>query len=78
MGRFTCGWGYRKSLKDGLFRSMLRGANCFSGNGSVLAGVGPLLGGMLTALQQLEEDVRPEVWLVTELPITDVPDGIYG
>jgi transketolase len=29
---------------------------------------------MLTALQQLDEDVRPEVWLVTELPITRVPD----
>jgi transketolase len=43
------------------------------GNGSVLAGVGPLLGGMLTALQQLDEDLRPEIWLVTELPITDVP-----
>jgi transketolase len=44
-----------------------------SGNGSVLAGVGPLVGGMLTALEQLKEEVRPEVWLVTELPITDVP-----
>jgi transketolase len=44
------------------------------GNGPVLAGVGPLVGGMLTALQQLDEDVRPEVWLVTELPITNVPD----
>jgi transketolase len=44
-----------------------------SGNGSVLAGVGPLVGGMLTALEQLKEDVRPEVWLVTELPITEVP-----
>jgi transketolase len=44
-----------------------------SGNGSVLAGVGPLVGGMLTALEQLKEDVRPEVWLVTELPITDLP-----
>jgi transketolase len=44
-----------------------------SGNGSVLAGVGPLVGGLLTALEQLEEDIRPEVWLVTELPITDVP-----
>ena len=43
------------------------------GNGSVLAGVGPLLGGMLTALQQLDEDLRPEVWLVTELPISNVP-----
>jgi transketolase len=45
-----------------------------SGNGPVLAGVGPLLGGMLTTLQQLGEDVRPEVWLVTELPIANVPD----
>ena len=45
-----------------------------SGNGPVLAGVGPLLGGMLTTLQQLREDVRPEVWLVTELPIANVPD----
>jgi len=44
-----------------------------SGNGSVLAGVGPLVGGMLTALEQLKEGLRPEVWLVTELPITDVP-----
>jgi transketolase len=44
-----------------------------SGNGSVLAGVGPLVGGMLTALEQLKEELRPEVWLVTELPITDVP-----
>ena len=46
-----------------------------SGNGSVLAGVGPLVGGMLTALQQLEEDLRPEVWVVTELPITNVPSA---
>jgi transketolase len=45
-----------------------------SGNGPVLAGVGPLLGSMLTTLQQLREDVRPEVWLVTELPIANVPD----
>jgi transketolase len=44
-----------------------------SGKGSVLAGVGPLVGGMLTALEQLKEAVRPEVWLATELPITDVP-----
>src|ERR1700739_3413514 len=45
-----------------------------SGNGPVLAGVGPLVGGMLTALQQLHEEVRPEEWLVAELPITNVPD----
>ena len=50
------------------WRKLLRG------NGSVLAGVGPLVGGMLTALQQLKEDVRPEIWLVTELPIANVPD----
>jgi transketolase len=44
------------------------------GDGPVLAGVGPLVGGMLTALQQLKEKVRPEVWLITELPITNAPD----
>jgi len=44
------------------------------GNGPVLAGVGPLMGGILTALQQLDEDVRPEVWLTTELPIAAVPE----
>lgn len=44
-----------------------------SGNGSVLAGVGPLVGGMLTALKELAEDLRPEVWLVTELPVNNVP-----
>jgi transketolase len=43
------------------------------GKASVLAGVGPLVGSMLTALQQLEENLRPEVWLVTELPISNVP-----
>jgi transketolase len=43
------------------------------GSGPVLAGIGPLVGGMLTALQQLEEEVRPEVWLVTELPIVNLP-----
>ena len=46
----------------------------FTAMDPVLAGVGPLVGGMLTALQQLQEDVRPEVWLVTELPITNMPD----
>jgi transketolase len=45
-----------------------------SGNGPVLAGVGPLMGGILAALQQLDEDVRPEVWLATELPIAGVPE----
>jgi transketolase len=28
---------------------------------------------MLPTLQALEEEVRPEVWLVTELPVTAVP-----
>jgi transketolase len=50
------------------WRKLLRG------HGPILAGVGPLMGGMLAALQELNEDVRPEVWLVTELPITNPPD----
>jgi transketolase len=43
------------------------------GEGPVLAGVGPLVGGMLPALQQMEKNLRPEVWLVTELPVSEVP-----
>src|ERR1700748_2583986 len=45
-----------------------------SGKGPVLVGVGPLVGSMLTALQQLQEEIRPEVWLVTELPVLNMPD----
>jgi transketolase len=43
------------------------------GEGPILAGVGPLIGGMLSTLVALEARVRPEVWLVTELPISHVP-----
>jgi transketolase len=45
------------------------------GKGPVLAGVGPLVGGLLPSLLQLAEEVRPEVWLVTELPVTAIPAG---
>lgn len=45
-----------------------------SGSGAVLAGAGPLAGSILTALEKLEESARPEVWLVTELPIAKLPD----
>jgi len=43
------------------------------GGGSVLAVVGPLVGGILAALAELDEATRPEVWLVSELPLTNVP-----
>lgn len=43
------------------------------GNGSVLVGVGSLIGGLLTPLAQLDARKRPDVWVVTELPVVDVP-----
>lgn len=40
------------------------------GNGPVLVVVGPLAGGMLRAMRGLPEEHRPNLWVVTELPVT--------
>ena len=39
------------------------------GNGPVLVVVGPLAGNILKSLLPLDEDLRPDLWLVTELPL---------
>ncbi len=44
------------------------------GGGPVLAGVGPLMGGLIARLSELPESERPDLWLVTELPIETIPD----
>ncbi len=44
------------------------------GDGPVLAGVGPLVGGLIASLSELPERERPDVWLVTELPIPTIPE----
>ena len=41
------------------------------GQGPLVVVVGPLAGSVLRALTGLDEDVRPEVWVVTELPLDE-------
>jgi len=45
------------------------------GNGPTMLIVGPLAGGILGALADLSESVRPDIWVLTELPISsnDIP-----
>jgi len=46
------------------------------GGGPAIVYVGPIVGGHISAFLKLEESLRPEVWVVSELPFqeTDVPD----
>jgi len=41
--------------------------------GSTMLVVGPLVGGIVKAAMSLEVDVRPSVWVLSELPIEDMP-----
>jgi transketolase len=43
------------------------------GRGPTLVVVGPLVGGILEAVRHLDEEERPDVWLVSELPLTPLP-----
>jgi transketolase len=45
-----------------------------SGGGATVLVVGPLVGGILEALRQLPEGQRPNLWLVSELPLTELPE----
>jgi transketolase len=42
-----------------------------SGEGPVILAVGPLVGGLISSAMKLLVEDRPEVWLVSELPIED-------
>jgi transketolase len=44
------------------------------GDGPTLVVTGPLVGSILAAARELPEDRRPDLWLVTELPIESVPE----
>jgi transketolase len=39
------------------------------GNGPTMVIVGPLAGGILATLRSLDEEIRPNLWVLTELPI---------
>jgi transketolase len=45
------------------------------GKGPVVIAVGPLAGNILTSLMGIDEDLRPDFWVVTELPLSaaDIP-----
>jgi transketolase len=45
------------------------------GNGPVMACVGPLIGGLLEGCAALPTQLRPELWLVSELPLQEIPDA---
>ena len=44
-----------------------------SGEGPVALVVGPLVGGFLAALRGLDPELRPELWVLTELPLEANP-----
>jgi transketolase len=44
-----------------------------SGEGPVVVAVGPLVGGLLALLRDLDPERRPELWVLTELPLEANP-----
>jgi transketolase len=45
-----------------------------AGDGPTIVVVGPLVGSLLTAARELPQQTRPNIWLVTELPMNNIPD----
>jgi len=48
------------------------------GSGWTILTCGPLVGGLLAAIQLLPGGVRPSLWLVSELPIDVIPDDFLA
>jgi transketolase len=48
------------------------------GGGATLLVVGPLVGGIIEAVRELELKCRPDVWLVSELPFDPVPEAFLA
>ena len=45
------------------------------GEGATLLAVGPLAGGILSAAAGVDRERRPSIWLLSELPIPDLPEA---
>jgi transketolase len=48
------------------------------GDGATLVVVGPLVGGILAAANQLSYRLRPRIWLLSELPCADLPEAFLN
>jgi transketolase len=48
------------------------------GGGATLVVVGPLVGGILNAVRALDEPKRPNLWLVSELPLGALPEAFLA
>jgi transketolase len=48
------------------------------GSGSTLVVTGPIVGGILAAAVDLPDSKRPDVWLVSEMPIEPLPQELIG
>ncbi len=46
-----------------------------SGGGPTLLVFGPLVGGILNSARHLPKEQRPNLWLLTEMPLVDVPEA---
>ncbi len=46
------------------------------GRGWVVLVVGPLVGGIVGAMRELDESIKPTIWLLSELPV-DTPPGEF-
>jgi transketolase len=49
-----------------------------TGEGATILVTGPLAGGLVAAALRLAESARPSLWLVSELPVENVPEEFVG
>jgi transketolase len=49
-----------------------------SGGGPTMLVVGPLVGPILAAARDLDDAHRPDLWVLTELPLHDIPAGFLA
>jgi len=62
-------WAATRSPRDFIVPAYAPWRKILSGRGATLMLVGPLAGGILAAVQTLPESQRPNLWVLSELPI---------
>lgn len=56
----------------GAWRKLLHGL------GPTVVAIGPLVGGILSAANTIAPEKRPSIWVLSELPIEDLPEAFLG